>query len=228
MRRPEHLPHSQRVVRGHRLVAVVGRAALHHCTSLAKIRPICTNISRCSQSARCSFFLLRFPVRCVFVFVFVGASSPLFRLDESLNRQVVESEDCKSFPVSTASGSPPPTHILSYREKSSKDSPFSVVNSTGKSDTPFDSRAHSLSPAPALGAFAASVSVQAPGMVQECDGTNCYECPSDTREKPNTLIDGVCTCGDGSACKMTSATSAAVSYSTGASAVFGAALVFMA
>jgi hypothetical protein len=217
------------------LVAVVGRAALHHCTSLAKIRPICTNISRCSPSARCSFFLLRFPVRRVFVFVFVGASSPLFRLDESLNRQVVESEDCKSFPVSTASGSPPPTHILSYREKSSKDSPFSVVNSTGKSDTPFDSRAHSLSPAPALGAFAASVSVHASGMVQECDGTNCYECPrggDDTREKPYTLIDGVCTCSDGSACKTTSATnpasSAAVSYSTGASAVFGAALVLMA
>ena len=140
MRRPEHLPHSQRVVRGHRLVAVVGRAALHHCTSLAKICPICTNISRCSPSARCSSFLLRFPVRRVFVFV--GASSPLFRLDESLNRRVVESEDCKSFPVSTASVSPPPIHILSYRETSSKDSPFSVVNSTGKSDTPFDSRPH--------------------------------------------------------------------------------------
>ena len=104
-----------------------------------------TNISRCSPSARCSFFLLRFPVRCVFVFVFVGASSPLFRLDESLNRQVVESEDCKSFPVSTASGSPPPTHILSYREKSSKDSPFSVVNSTGKSDTSRISRVQTSS-----------------------------------------------------------------------------------
>ena len=46
------------------------------------------------------------------------------------------------------------------------------------------------------------------------------------------MIDGVCTCSDGSACKTTSAknpaSSAAVSYSTGASAVFGAALVLMA